>query len=80
MKLEVGRQIISYDFPHVTDCFMIGVVTSIKDGVIECETVSQVLCGKSQEITEFNKVFRTVVPGAHWMDKAFVVPRIQVVG
>ena len=59
---------------------MIGVVTSIKDGVIECKTVSQVFDGEPQEINEFNETFRTVELGAHWLEKSFVVPRIQVVG
>ena len=80
MNIEVGSIIKSLDFPHLTDCYMIGRVASYENGVIECETIKQVSEGKELPISEFNKVFRTTEPGTHFMDQMFKEPRIQVVG
>lgn len=76
--MQVGSVIKSYDFPGNINCYMLGTVTKLDGIEITCETIKQVFDGKAQEITEFNKEFRTVAQGNGMFDNKF--ERVVVVG
>jgi len=47
-RITIGDVIMSRDFPGVSDCYMIGLVSDIKDGMIYCKGISRVFEGKSE--------------------------------
>ena len=71
MTVQVGSIIKSFDFPGNLHCYMVGKVTEVDGDFITCETIKQVFSGKAEEITEFNKTFRTVAQGSGMFDDKF---------
>lgn len=69
--MQVGSIIKSFDFPGNLHCYMVGKVTKIEGDFISCDTIKQVFSGKAEEITEFNKTFRTVAQGSGMFDDKF---------
>lgn len=65
---QVGDVIRSLDFPHIFDCYMIGLVVEVKGEVIRCRGISRVWEGRSEEMKE---EFTTVQPGYHFMDNQY---------
>ncbi len=70
-KVQVGSIIKSFDFPGNLNCYMVGKVTDVDGDFISCDTIKQVFSGIAEEITEFNKTFRTVAQGAGMFDDKF---------
>jgi hypothetical protein len=69
--VQIGSIIKSYDFPGNVECYMVGKVTGVDGDFITCLTLEQVFDRVSEEITEFNKTFRTVAQGAGMFDDKF---------
>ncbi len=75
MELQIGTIVKSYDFPGITDCYIIGRVVNIEEDMLSCEVIKQVSCGKEKV---GHKTFRTPMQGAMMMDDKF--ERVVVIG
>lgn len=69
MKVKVNDFIKSYDFMNNTDCYMIGFVTKVENGMAECDTLFQVFDG--DRCDDFPKTFKTPLPGKLHMDAMY---------
>ena len=67
-EVKVGDVIRSLDFAGRLDCYMIGQVLEIKDGLIRCQGVSQVIEGRA---SSSNREFVTPEIGGHFFDTQF---------
>lgn len=68
VEVKVGDVIRSLDFAGRSDCYMIGQVLEIKDGMITCQGVSQVIEGRA---SSSDRVFVTPQEGGHFMDQMY---------
>lgn len=69
--MNVGSVIKSFDFPGVTDCYMVGRVVDVIDDFILCDTMEYVFEGESLPIKETKRQFRTVKQGCMMFDSRF---------
>lgn len=69
MKLQIGNVIKSHDFANNHECFMVGRVREIQDGMAVCDTISQTFAGESTP--DFAAEFRTPLPGRFLMDDMY---------
>ncbi len=76
--MQIGTIIKAFDFPGNLNCYMVGEVTAVDDYMITCRTMRQVFDGKAQELSDFNKTFRTVQQGEGMFDASFT--RVMVIG
>jgi hypothetical protein len=68
--IKVGDLIKAKDFPGVENCYMVGVVTSIDEDLINAKTVKIVFDGKVKDIEAgFSDNFSTKTPGQSFTDK-----------
>lgn len=45
-QVQVGSVVKSFDFPHVDDCYMVGLVVEVDGDLMVCEMVKQVFKGQ----------------------------------
>ena len=68
VEVKVGDMIRSLDFAGRSDCYMIGRVLEIKDGMITCQGMLEVI--ESRTSTS-DRVFMTPLEGGHFMDELY---------
>lgn len=76
--MKVGNIIKAYDFPGVTDCYMVGQVRELDGDYIVCDTHEIVFEGESSVVKGSTHRFRTVKQGCMMFDSKF--ERVVVVG
>lgn len=75
-KIEVGSIIKAYDFPGVTNCYIIGEVTQIDGDYIVANKIKEVFGGATKFMPK--GTFRTPMQGLNFGDDNF--ERIVLVG
>lgn len=74
--VTVNDVIKSFDFPGRTDCYLVGQVTSVKDGLIIAEVIRSVSEGKDYNFPDTE--FSTYEQGLGMFDDSF--NRVVVLG
>lgn len=69
--MKVGSVIKSFDFPGITDCYMVGQVVEIDGDYITCDTWEIVFEGEKDVVKGSTKRFRTVKQGCMMFDSKF---------
>lgn len=69
--VTIGSVIKSFDFPHITDHYLIGTVTKIHNGVITCDTIEHVVDGKTLPKGVASETFSTNEQGLGLLDHKF---------
>jgi len=68
MQAQVGSVVKTFDFPGHTDCYMIGLVTKVEQGLLHLNTIKRVMQGKELAAPA---TYQTPVQGASFMDASF---------
>jgi hypothetical protein len=76
MQVQIGDIIKSFDFPNRTDCYIVGQVKSVKQGVIVATVIRAI--SESKEYKFLDTEFATVEQGLGMFDDKF--ERVVVLG
>jgi len=70
LTLNTGDLIKSYDFSKEMQpgCYMVGLVESVKDGIIECKMVKSFFAGEEYDHPNKEGGFKTLVQGMGFFD------------
>ena len=75
--MKVGDIVKSFDFNGVDNCYIIGEVTSIEDGMFFANVIKEVFDG--EVVKDRSDTFRAPLQGNSFLDKP-ETPRIVVIG
>jgi len=80
-NVKIHDIIKSYDFPHNTSCYAIGIVTALEGDYINFTCIKQVWEGEAVDPSEYEnkKEMRTVKQGCMCCDEGFP-NRVTVIG
>lgn len=79
MNVKIHDIIKSYDFPHNTSCYAIGIVTALEGDYINFTCIKQVWQDEVVDPNDYKKEMRTVKQGRVYRDEKFP-NRVTVIG